>query len=271
MDSDVEYSKRGEKQKSQKKKLSFFENGSDGDDSEGEAVENFNNRKEIIKKVASFKRELDHEVDIKITKKPRVNSKLCTSVETDTSNDKLNKEQRLKEIRQQLSDIREQIADSEKKPLGANSTRGERMKKESDTLKKLEMFRTKLNEATKFNNSQSSNDNDCDLVDFEDLNKDLDKADGNDWLVHEFNVEKDVQLTKDAKTKTDDWYSIHDPRNPRNNRHKRREDRDHKYRGDIRSSSKKKNNDEDRRVHCSRDRRDGRSKGSREKLEKPTP
>ena len=70
------------------------------------------------------------------------------------------------------------------------------------------------------------------------------------WLDHEFNVENDLIIAKDANLKTEDWYSIDDPRNSMN---KKRRD----YKSSHRSSHKSSDRSPSKSSHKSSSNRHG--------------
>lgn len=84
--------------------------------------------------------------------------------------------------------------------------------REHQTLAMMKKFKMEL-VSTK--SSQSKSSDDCESA---------------SWLDHEFNVENDLIVAKDANLKTEDWYSVDDPRNKMNKRareHKSSSQRSH--------------------------------------------
>lgn len=159
------------------------------------------------------------------------------SVNSNKQSHEKSKEEKLIEIRSQLDAIRKEIESTEQ-TFSKTKPRQESKDKEREkkTLSKLDAFLSKLKN---FSQSQAqTSQRSKSLVNFNDkpdINL-LEEADGNEWLAHKFNVENDLRLARDANTKTDDWYSISDPRHPSYNKHKyesrRRRSENHKYRSD---------------------------------------
>lgn len=198
------------------------------------------------------------------------------------------KEERLREIRARIQQLKEQASQgllnsktlserrrgesSEEAPesshkqtfpnseTGLNTAykKGSR-KRERETLEKLREFKKKLKESIKeksndtvVSNGRIPREEQPDDSEISDYLVYLDKVDGDDWLRHKFEAEDEERLAKDANTKSDDWYSVDDPRsrvhNPRRHRYSDDDDR-------YESAHKSKSHRGDSKSHHGKDRR----------------
>lgn len=99
------------------------------------------------------------------------------------------------------------LEEKEKYKLLKTSGQKKGSTREQDTLRLLEQFKSKLQ------NAAEKRENEGELVNEE-------NSDDENWLGHklDFSSSADAVLAKDASKKADDWYDIYDPRNPLNKR-----------------------------------------------------
>lgn len=234
------------------KKLSFGQDSEDEDENEGLQLTILGNSGASVKRptVADLPTVTENyqiEVSEKQKHDPKDDNK---AVDT--------KEARLREIRAKIQQLKEQAsqgllnsktlserrsgesseqAGPSRKPTFPESETGSIVppkkgsrEREQETLEKLREFKKRLKGITKVtddpavSSSRVTKDEQVNESEMFDELTYLDKIDDDDWLRHKFEAEDEVRLAKDANTKSDDWYSIDDPRSRVHNRSRHRHD-----------------------------------------------
>ncbi|KAG5676105.1 hypothetical protein PVAND_005959 [Polypedilum vanderplanki] len=143
-------------------------------------------------------------------------------------------EKRRKEIQEQIKDVKRQYQKDKK-------DKAKEAKEDSSSKIDNEVLKDYLDEKEKYKKSKVSNIKGASRENFtlsllakfknklqsastsERKSEDVDKSDDDEddgWLAHklDFSESQEAVLAKDASKKSDDWYSIYDPRNPLNKR-----------------------------------------------------